>query len=64
MSDQDLVERAKAGDQTAFERLVVDNQNKVYSLCVRLTGDREDSHSSRLSGTETTPTFGSMVQNA
>ena len=42
MSDQDLVERAKAGDQTAFERLVVDNQNKVYSLCVRLTGDREE----------------------
>ena len=41
MSDQDLVARAKAGDQTAFERLVVDNQNKVYSLCVRLTGDRE-----------------------
>ena len=32
MSDQDLVARAKAGDQTAFERLVVDNQNKVYSL--------------------------------
>ena len=42
MSDQDLVARAKAGDQTAFERLVVDNQNKVYSLCVRLTGDREE----------------------
>lgn len=28
MSDQDLVARAKAGDQTAFERLDVDNQNK------------------------------------
>ena len=42
MTDQELVLRAKQGDQAAFEQLVVDNQNKVYSLALRLTGDREE----------------------
>ncbi len=42
MTDQELVERAKRGDQSAFERLVLDNQNKIYSLTLRLTGDREE----------------------
>ena len=42
MSDQELIARAKAGDQDAFEQLVLDNQNKVYSLALRLTGDREE----------------------
>ena len=39
---EELVKRAKKGDQDAFERLVLDNQNKVYSLCVRMTGSREE----------------------
>ena len=42
MTDQELVLRAKKGDQDAFEQLVLDNQNKVYSLALRLTGDREE----------------------
>ena len=42
MTDQELVLRAKQGDQAAFEQLVVDNQNKVYSLALRLIGDREE----------------------
>ena len=42
MTDQELVLRAKQGDQGAFEQLVVDNQNKVYSLALRLIGDREE----------------------
>ena len=42
MTDQELAARARAGDQDAFERLVLDNQNKVYSLAVRLVGDREE----------------------
>ena len=42
MTDRELVEKAKAGDQGAFEQLVLDNQNKVYSLALRLVGDREE----------------------
>lgn len=42
MPDKELVERAKKGDQSAFEQLVLDNQNKVYSLALRLCGDREE----------------------
>ena len=42
MTDRELVEKAKAGDQSAFEQLVLDNQNKVYSLALRLVGDREE----------------------
>lgn len=39
MTDQER--KAKQGDQDAFEQLVLDNQNKVYSLALRFTGDRE-----------------------
>ena len=42
MTEQELVTRAKGGDQDAFEQLVVDNQNKVYSLALRMIGDREE----------------------
>lgn len=42
MTDRELAERAKKGDQSAFEQLVRDNQNKVYSLALRFTGDQEE----------------------
>lgn len=42
MTEQELVSAAKAGDQQAFEQLVQDNQNRIYSLAVRLAGDREE----------------------
>ena len=42
MTSQELVERAKKGDQQAFEQLVLENQNKVYSLALRLVNDREE----------------------
>ena len=42
MNEQDLVLRAKRGDQGAFEQLVLNHQNKVYSLALRRTGDREE----------------------
>ena len=38
--DRELVEQAKRGDQGAFEQLVLDNQNKVYTLALRLVNDR------------------------
>ena len=42
MPDKELVKRAKAGDQGAFEQLVLENQNRAYSLALRLIGDREE----------------------
>ena len=41
MTDRELVDKARQGDQSAFEQLVTGNQNKVYSLALRLTGDRD-----------------------
>ena len=42
MPDKELVEKARRGDQSAFEQLVLDNQNRVYSLALRLCGNREE----------------------
>ena len=42
MTESELIARAKAGDQGAFEQLVLDNQNRVYSLALRMLGDPED----------------------
>lgn len=42
VTEQELVSAAKAGDQQAFEQLVLDNQNRIYSLAVRLVEDREE----------------------
>lgn len=40
--DLDLVSRAKSGDSAAFEELVVLHQNKIYTLCLRMSGNAED----------------------
>lgn len=42
MTEQELVSRAKQGDQTAFAQLVEANQNKIYSLTLRMSGHPED----------------------
>ena len=42
MTEQELVARAKAGEQAAFEQLVLDNQKRIYTLCLRMTGDPGD----------------------
>ena len=42
MTEQEMVARARAGDQDAFEQLVLDNQKRIYTLCLRMTGDPED----------------------
>lgn len=42
MNEQELVRRASAGDELAFEELVAQNEKRIYNLCCRLTGNPED----------------------
>lgn len=42
MTERELVQRARDGDERAFEQLVADNEKRIYNLCRRLTGDPED----------------------
>ena len=42
MTEQELVRRAKDGDQLAFKQLVTDNEKRIYNLCRRMVGDQED----------------------
>ena len=38
---EDLLDRARHGDRDAFGQLVRDHQHEVFTLALRLTGDRE-----------------------
>ena len=42
MIDQELVSMAKAGNHSAFEQLIHDNQTRIYNLILRMVGDPED----------------------
>lgn len=42
MTEWELVQKAKSGDQEAFGELVVANEKKIYTLCRRLTGNASD----------------------
>lgn len=42
MTQQELVIRAKAGDSEAFGRLLEENQDRVYSLALRMVNNPED----------------------
>jgi len=41
-SDSELVRSAKAGDADAFGELVERNEAKIYGLCLKMLGNRED----------------------
>lgn len=42
MTEEELVRRAKQGDHEAFGQLIRDNEKRIYTLTLRMTGDRED----------------------
>lgn len=42
MTDTDIIEKVKNGDDQAFEELVVRYQNKIYNLALRMTGNADD----------------------
>ena len=42
MADGALVRRSLDGDATAFSELVERHQTRVYNLCLRILGDRDD----------------------
>ena len=42
MTEQELIQAARSGDQKAFAALVEANQAMVYSLAYRMTGNSED----------------------
>ena len=42
MTEQELVTRAKAGDDSAFAQLMRDNEKRIYNLTLRMTGNAED----------------------
>lgn len=42
MTEQDLVNLAKAGDKNAFEQLVLANEKQIYNLCRRLVSNPDD----------------------
>ncbi|OFV95559.1 MAG: RNA polymerase subunit sigma-24 [Acidobacteria bacterium RIFCSPLOWO2_12_FULL_54_10] len=41
-SEPELIEKAKRGDPLAFESLYNTHKRRVYSLCLRMTGNTED----------------------
>ncbi len=42
VSDEILVKKSQEGDYSSFEELVKRHEKKIYNLCYRLTGNRED----------------------
>jgi len=42
VTEQELVTRAKAGDDNAFAQLMRDNEKRIYNLTLRMAGNPED----------------------
>lgn len=42
MTEQQLVLRAKSGDDDAFAQLMRDNEKRIYNLTLRMTGNPDD----------------------
>ncbi|MCM8785165.1 MAG: sigma-70 family RNA polymerase sigma factor [Candidatus Omnitrophica bacterium] len=42
MNELELVEKAKSGDNKAFEELVKRTQNKIYNLGLKILGNKDD----------------------
>lgn len=42
MNESELIQAARGGDEAAFEQLVRLHEKKIYNLCLRMCGDRED----------------------
>ncbi len=42
MTEQDLIHSARKGDSMAFGELMQAHQDKIYTLCYRMTGNAED----------------------
>lgn len=40
--EDELISRVQKGDKTSFEKLVLENQKKVYNLALRMVGNEED----------------------
>jgi len=42
VKERETIDRVLSGDTEAFESLVLQNQRKIYNLCLRMTGNPED----------------------
>jgi len=42
MDEAELIERCRAGDRAAFAELVAPSRERVWAVCVRITGNRYD----------------------
>lgn len=42
IEEKKVLKKAAAGDEAAFEQLVMQYQSSIFNLCLRITGNTED----------------------